>query len=108
MIFVAFLEKILKRKSSEDLEIEKPNSPDLLPNELEQFRLSPPKIEEKPSPFGRVEEKEKSSEPFIPHDIMERNIAPKEEKNFDKIDLILSKLETIDARLRLIEEKIKH
>ncbi len=92
---------VLKKKKEEPYEEPSPRSD--FPNELEQFRLPPPRIEERPSPFEKKPEpaREKS---FLPPDIEARQIAS---GGTDKIDLILSKLETIDARLRLIEEKLK-
>lgn len=75
-----------------------------LPNELEQFKLPPPRIEEMPSPFER--KAPELQKPFVPHEIVERAVLKPEEK-LEKLDLILSKLETIDARLKLLEEKLK-
>ena len=63
--------------------------PTQLPEDLERFRVKTP--EPVPElPYG------KSVEELV-----------SERTEGDKIELILQKLETIDARLRLIEEKIK-
>lgn len=96
--------KKAKEKVEEATEIDEE-----LPEELEKFRSR--------ARFGPPAEKE---EPFIPeeyrNDIGEK--APAKKENVielskehaaieHKIDLILSKLETIDARLKLLEEKLK-
>lgn len=82
-----------------------------VPPELEKFKLKGP-IEE--TLAGKAPEEEigrplmpgpPTPPPFRPAPRAERP-APRAEPG-DKIDLILSKLETIDARLRVIEEKLK-
>lgn len=104
---MGILDVLKKRKTEEEVPI---SARDDFPNDLEQFKLEPPRIEEKPSPFARQDEKKFSTDdkPFVPQDIMEKSmLGKKSESGVEKIDLILSKLETIDARLRLIEEKLK-
>jgi len=80
MIFGRF-----KKKKDEEESLPAPMeaSPDL-PEDLERFRIKTPEMR---SPEHRTDYPERTSG--------------------DKIELILQKLETIDARLRLIEEKIK-
>lgn len=100
---------IVKRKKPNFEEGSQQASEKDLPEDFEQFRLPPPRIEEKPSPFGRVEKNtsDKKEESTIPQDILSRTTSEaRQEKSSDKIDLILSKLETIDTRLKLIEEKM--
>ena len=75
-----------------------------LPEELEKFRtrarFGPPA--EKDEPFLPEEYKKNIDEPAV----QKENKLP--QGNLEhKIELVLSKLETIDARLRLLEEKLK-
>lgn len=64
-----------------------------LPSELEQFRMQPPV----PRP----------AEPYPSLAPTESTFRPTPAAPTDKIDLIISKLETIDARLRVLEEKLE-
>jgi hypothetical protein len=88
------------RKKKED-DIPLPASmeagPDL-PEDLERFRVKTPEIRPPATdyPVPEVPPYGKSVEELV-----------SERTSGDKIELILQKLETIDARLRLIEEKIK-
>ena len=96
MIFGRF-----RKKKEEDLSLPAPMeaSPDL-PEDLERFRIKSP--ESRPPevrndyPVPEIPPYGKSVEDLVA-----------ERTSTDKIELILQKLETIDARLRLIEEKIK-
>jgi hypothetical protein len=75
-----------------------------LPEDLERFRLPPP---EPPRPaVERAEPPARDTgEPFIPPEFREEaKPAAPQDRN---IELVLSKLDTIDARLRYIEEKIR-
>ena len=98
-IFDAF-KKIIKKK-------EKPaTTSDIstgLPEDLERFRVrrGPEPVPE-PAPVI-------APEPMPPRPELPRvgPPAPVSKENLDKDDMILQKLETIDARLRLIEEKLK-
>lgn len=90
---------LFKRKDKKEVELPIPSPPALgpaafrqepppsLPSELEQFRMEPPR----------------RAYPAPP----EPTFTPTPAPSSDKMDLILSKLETIDARLRVIEEKIE-
>jgi len=86
-----------KRDEEELLPASMEASPDL-PEDLERFRIKQP--ESRPPttdyPVPEVPPYGKSVEELV-----------SERTSGDKIELILQKLETIDARLRLIEEKIK-
>ncbi len=106
---MGILDVLKKKKPEPDEDFPKSEPRRDFPEDFEQFKLPPPKIEEKPSPFERAEKiTEKAEEPFVPSDILSKTTSEvKHEKNSDKLELILSKLETIDARLRLIEEKLK-
>ena len=78
----------LKRKKQEvrlptDIPMEIPST---LPNDLEKFRVQQPE--------SRTDFYDKPLE------------IPKADQ-IEKIDMVLEKLETIDTRLKLIEEKIK-
>ena len=65
-----------------------------LPEDLERFRTrQAPEIPE--------------SEPYSPPEYTYGQQAEKPEMPVDKIDLILQKLETIDTRLKLIEERLR-
>jgi len=81
------LDKILRRKKKEEVTLPA-EIPTALPEDLERFRIRPETKEYPGLPF------EKTPEPMI-------------ESEKDKIELILQKLETIDARLRFIEERLK-
>lgn len=77
---------IFRRKRPE---IELPMPPPALPAELERFRITPPPIPHQPPT------------PYQPP------LEPKPTPPADRLELILAKLETIDARLKVIEEKIE-
>ena len=70
-----------------------------LPEDLERFRMDrpAPAFREPPVPAPRFASQEFPSE------------TPREEYRMsgDKIELILQKLDTIDARLKLLEEKMR-
>ena len=95
-------DRILRRKKNvsmpEPMEIE-PN----LPDDLERFRMKPTE--------ARMQEIKNETRndypvPEIPYGkTVEDLVSERTEGN--KIDLILQKLETIDARIRLLEEKMK-
>jgi len=85
---------------------------DELPEELEKFRT---RARFGPPADMPARSAAKEDEPFLPEEY-KKNIdepsARKETKEAQgnlehKIELILSKLETIDARLKLLEEKLK-
>lgn len=78
-----FLDKLRRKKEEVSLPTDIPTE---LPEDLERF-----KIRETRNTVGEL--------PFTKSEEMSRND--------DKIELILQKLETIDARLRLIEERMK-
>jgi len=96
MIFGRF-----KKKKDEEESLPAPMeaSPDL-PEDLERFRIKTPEMRPPEHrtdyPVPEVSPYGKSVEELV-----------SERTSGDKIELILQKLETIDARLRLIEEKIK-
>ena len=94
MIFGRFRKK---KDEDDSLPASMESSPDL-PDDLERFRIKTP--ENRPPatdyPVPEVPAYGKSVEELV-----------SERTSGDKIELILQKLETIDARLRLIEEKIK-
>lgn len=75
-----------RKKKKEEVRIPA-DIPTSLPEDLERFRVRPPEI-------PRTEFYDKPLE------------VPRPEEG-DKIELILQKLDTIDTRLKLIEEKIK-
>ena len=86
---MSVLDKLKRKKKDEvripaDIPMEVPTS---LPSDLEVFKPQPD--------TPRTDYYDKSLE------------IPKAELNEDKIELILQKLDTIDTRLKLIEEKIK-
>jgi len=87
------------RKKKEEISLPAPIETAELPEDLERFRIKTPEI--KP-PEIRTD----YPIPEVPYGkSVEELVAERTE--VDKIELILQKLETIDARLRLIEEKIK-
>jgi hypothetical protein len=81
---MGILDRFKKKKEEVRIPSDIPSS---LPGDLERFRVGSPEI-------PRTEFYDK------PLDV------PKAEQG-DKIELILQKLDTIDTRLKLIEEKIK-
>jgi len=74
-----------------------------LPEDLERFRMKPPEVR---PPEVRPEVKEDYPVPEVPYGKSVEDLVS-ERTQGDKIELILQKLETIDARVRLIEEKLK-
>ncbi|MEM5772031.1 MAG: hypothetical protein QXF15_02045 [Candidatus Aenigmatarchaeota archaeon] len=88
----------LKKKKGEEY-VSKPIT---LPEDLEKFRIGEIRKE-------IHEEKEILHPPSLEPIEMSKSYEIKEKpktENYDKIELILQKLETIDARLKLIEEKL--
>lgn len=99
MALLDFRRKAKEQKEPEEFATSNDNE---LPEELEKFRSR--------AKFGPPAEKEES---FLPEEY-KKNIdempAVKKESSDNvshKLDLILSKLETIDARIKLLEEKLK-
>ena len=81
------LDRFKKKKDEVRLPADIPMEiPTQLPDDLEKFRL--------PQPESRTDFYDKPLE------------IPKADQ-IEKIDMVLEKLETIDTRLKLIEEKIK-
>jgi hypothetical protein len=74
-----------------------------LPEDLERFRMRPPEVR---YPEARPEVKNDYPVPEVPYGKSVEDLVS-ERTQGDKIELILQKLETIDARLRLMEEKLK-
>jgi hypothetical protein len=81
-----FLDRLRRKKEEVALPTEIPTE---LPEDLERFRVRTPDVRPGVGELPFTKQEEISS------------------RNDDKIELILQKLETIDARLRLIEEKMK-
>ena len=79
-----------------------------LPTDLERFRIRKGPLPE-PEPMSPYQSPIQEPAQLPPRPgLPEVGPAPKEEKIvLEKEDMILQKLETIDARLRLIEEKLK-
>jgi hypothetical protein len=103
---MGILEKILKRKK-EETEIAL-SSETKLPEELEKFKVtpSPPLPTKEPSFTERHEEHGILEFPPIGKDIA-LGEKREEQKEVDKLDLILARLETINERLKVIEEKLE-
>lgn len=78
--------------------------PTRLPEELETFRVGPTPI---PGPAGEPRFREYPTAPPIGPRPIERPAPKPEERPGDRIEMILQKLETIDARLKLIEERLR-
>jgi hypothetical protein len=79
-----------------------------LPEDLERFRMRSPGDslpEIRPAEI-RSEPREEYPVPEMPYTKSVDDIVTEKTKG-DKIELILQKLETIDARLRLLEERTK-
>jgi hypothetical protein len=84
MVF-GWLKRFRKKEEEEDIFPQEVTTP--LPEDLEKFRMSGPEpIPQRP--IDLVGETERGIE------------------NKDRLDLILQKLETIDVRLKLLEEKL--
>ena len=84
---MSVLDRFKKKKQEVRLPTEIPmDIPSTLPEDLEKFKL--------PQPESRTDFYDKPLE------------IPKADQ-IEKIDMVLEKLETIDTRLKLIEEKIK-
>jgi len=88
----------LRKKKEEDLSpIETPVD---LPDDLERFRVKSAEIPKPPDIKADYPAPELNYGKSVEDLVNER-------RESDKIELILQKLETIDARLRLMEEKMK-
>ncbi|OGI12429.1 hypothetical protein A3K64_04240 [Candidatus Micrarchaeota archaeon RBG_16_36_9] len=85
MVF-GWLKRFKKEEKEEDVFPSEVTSP--LPDDLERFRVREPDILPMPPMDMATEKTEKATD------------------NKDKLDLILQKLETIDVRLKLLEEKL--
>ncbi len=103
---------LLKRKKGPEMAQISAETP--LPSELEQFRMPPvPPPQGRPVPPPRQQQ----LAPLQQEDYRFREYyqqppqtepEPEEESSgIDKLDMILQKLETIDARLKLLEEKMR-
>jgi len=88
------------RKKKEEPLFAPIETPAELPEDLERFRMKPPE--------SRLPEVRPSDYPVpeVPYGKSVEDLVS-ERTSGDKIELILQKLETIDARLRLLEEKMK-
>jgi hypothetical protein len=86
------------RKKKEEISLPAPIETAELPEDLERFRMKPPE--------AKLETRTDYPVPELPYGKSVEELVS-ERTEGDKIELILQKLETIDARLRLIEEKIK-
>ena len=81
-----------------------------LPEDLEKFRMERPAPEPVPIPspaeerYGAIPER---PEPVGVPAVAVPPAAPEPAPTGDRIDMILQKLETIDTRLKLLEEKMK-
>ena len=123
---MSFLDKLKSLLPSKKEEMEEPFPAPMaetqLPSDLEQFKQppeglpSPELTPSEPEPMAPMplhetsplEEQKIDFEPYpktptLPEPIKEEI----EEKSFDKMDIIITKLDTIDSRLKLIEEIIK-
>jgi hypothetical protein len=94
MIFGRF-----RKKKDEEIPLPAPIEAADLPEDLERFRIRTPEAR---APEVRTD----YPVPEVPYGKSVEQLVS-ERTEGDKIELILQKLETIDARLRLIEEKIK-
>jgi len=108
------LKKLFKKKEEEEIspELTKPVQENL-PSDLEQFKVEKAEPTFTPQPVTRssIEERYSGDVPqrmSEPAPITRTPIAETPEKPVgDRIDMILQKLETIDTRLKLIEERMK-
>jgi hypothetical protein len=96
---MSLLDKILKKEKKEPVEIPVPPETKL-PEDLEKLRVKPK------DEFHRFAEEfsEKKPAEFPP---IGSDIGITERKEVDKFDLILARLETINERLKVIEEKLE-
>ncbi len=100
---------IFRRKKKEPVT---PPRETKLPGDLERFRMRrgpmpAPEPMAPPSPYGPVPEERAAPMPPRPM-LPEAAPGPREETtDSEKIDIILQRLETIDTRLKLIEERTK-
>ncbi len=88
-----------------------------LPDDLEKFRIRPPgqdmPMRQMPSQMRQMEPAPMREEPVhedfpsMPYSKSVDSIMT-EKASVNKVDLIIQKLETIDARLRFMEEKMKN
>ena len=81
-----------------------------LPDELQRFRRRPISEIPTPSPGPTSYSENRYTEPFpslptVP--LAEPTPTPTETTSGNKMDLILQKLETIDTRLKLLEERLR-
>ena len=98
-------DRFRKKKEPDILAPMEPTSE--LPEDLERFRMRPPDVrlpERQPEPPADV--RNDYPVPEVPYGKSVDDLVA-ERTQGDKVELILQKLETIDARLRLLEEKLK-
>ncbi len=99
--------KKLFAKKEEPMETPMPSKP--LPDDLEKFRME----RTEPKPIGATvtptfaEERYGTIPEKTPVLVAEPTPTPAPAVSGDRIDMILQKLETIDTRLKLIEERMK-
>lgn len=98
MIFNRF-----RKKKEDDI----PMPIEELPEDLERFRMKPPEARLPEIKPVEIRPETRTDYPEVPTYGKSVEELVSERTSGDKIELILQKLETIDARLRLIEEKTK-
>ncbi|MBU3904600.1 MAG: hypothetical protein KJ906_00420 [Nanoarchaeota archaeon] len=100
--------KLMPKKESERM-VERSRTP--LPSDLERFRIRKGPMAEpervSPSPYQTPEEEGSYFPPRPELPEVGPTSKPETRQILEKDDMILQKLETIDARLRLIEEKMR-
>lgn len=86
------LDRFKKKKEEVRIATDIPTS---LPNDLEEFRLPQPQATPRSDFYDK------------PLQVPEAPSNDFRSSDFDKMELVLQKLDTIDTRLKLIEEKMK-
>lgn len=99
------LRRLLPKKKDDISNYTRENREPMLPSDLERFKIRREPIQEMQPSSPYETQEQMPPRPKLPE--VGPMSEPKPIGNLDKDDMILQKLETIDARLRLIEEKIK-
>jgi len=102
MTFTDMIKKFIRKRDekSEEMDIPRPIGESYLPEELERFKLP-----ERPE-ITPIREPIEIGPKTLPPTVRE-TVPSVDTRPLDKTELILQKLETIDARLKLIEERMK-
>lgn len=91
--------KKVEQEAEPELEPEEDIGERLFPDELEKFKLK--------GPFEEAMEKPSGTPPPLPRFSAAAKKAPQPKEAEDDIDMVLARLDAIEARLKVVEEKLR-